>query len=117
MDTAVLQKHFRKCFGKLKLLTQAWPGLKFLLSAELVAVNSNEELNDQIDRFYVESSSFADEYFVGIFVHMDEKSDDPPENFKYDLRLQKFWFTDLIYPFLQIPGPRNYTCELELLMP
>jgi len=47
---------------------------------------------------------------VGIFFHLDDpESDKPPTHLKYDLRMQKYWFTDFVYPYFQIPGPRDFT--------
>lgn len=73
----------------------------------LSAVSSNEEMDEMVDKSYYEADSALPVFYVGLY--FDMKGDEPPQNLIYSLRLPGYWFTELIYPFLQIPGPRNFS--------
>ncbi|XP_018027772.1 phospholipid-transporting ATPase ABCA1 [Hyalella azteca] len=83
---------------------------------DLLVVESNDDLNNRIGSLYLQSNGSGTAFFIGIFFNgVDKNTVNPPENLNYDLRFQKYWFTDLEYPYLQIPGPRNYTSNYEYL--
>ena len=81
----------------------------FVFSKEFIAVESNEELNDMVDTLYLQANDSYAAYYIGVFFHLEEGEALPPNHLEYDLRFQKYWSTYLVYPYLQIPGPRNYT--------
>lgn len=80
--------------------------------AVLSAVSSNEEMDTLVDKSYYESDSALPVFYVGLYFY-DMDGDEPPRNLSYDLRLPGYWFTELIYPFIQIPGPRNFSKHLD----
>ena len=78
-------------------------------------VSSIQEMDDVVDQLYVlasqEELSF-DPFYVGIFFHLDNPdSNVAPRHLKYDLRKQGYWNTDVVFPYLQIAGPRDYSGE------
>ncbi|KAK4327949.1 hypothetical protein Pmani_001610 [Petrolisthes manimaculis] len=79
------------------------------------AVKTNEEMDRMVQKAFVESSDSLASFYMGLYFHdlPDEDQDLPPDHLSYDLRLLKYWFTNQIYPFLQIPGPRNFTTTLS----
>ncbi|XP_064105712.1 phospholipid-transporting ATPase ABCA1-like [Macrobrachium nipponense] len=74
----------------------------------LQAVNSTQEMDEAVQASYLMSNKSATAYYVGLFFR-DTDGDEVPEHLRYDLRLPKIWFTETLYPFLQIPGPRNFS--------
>lgn len=85
----------------------------YCLSIVLVAVETNEEMDNMVQQAFVESSDSLASFYIGLYFNdlSNEDQDVPPDHLNYDLRLLKYWFTSQIYPFLQIPGPRNFTSE------
>lgn len=61
-----------------------------------------------VDKSYFEADSALPTFYVGLYFN-DMDGDEPPKKLNYYLRLSGYWFTELVYPFLQIPGPRNFS--------
>ncbi|XP_045131214.1 phospholipid-transporting ATPase ABCA1-like isoform X1 [Portunus trituberculatus] len=74
----------------------------------LSPVSSNEDMDVMVDKSYFEADNALPTFYVGLYFN-DLQDDQPPEKLDYFLRLSGYWFTELIYPFLQIPGPRNFS--------
>ena len=67
-----------------------------------------DEMNELVNSLFLETASSLDTYYIGIFFDLeDPQTKEPPQNLKYFLRMQKYWFTDLVFSSLQIPGPRT----------
>ncbi|RXG52689.1 hypothetical protein Avbf_09676 [Armadillidium vulgare] len=82
----------------------------FFEDENLQNVSSIEEMDDYVDASYIKASNSISAYYIGIFFNLEDlETEEPPVQLDYDLRRQKFWFTGYIYPFLEVPGPRNYT--------
>ena len=84
----------------------------------MVVVKTNEELSHKINEYYILSSLSFTSYYLGIFFNLDDPDpniEEPPDDINYDIRMQKFWFTSQVYPYLQIPGPKNYTGKNSVL--
>ncbi|XP_063592166.1 phospholipid-transporting ATPase ABCA3-like [Penaeus indicus] len=79
----------------------------------LTPVTSNEDLDAQVDKSYFATNDSFAAFYIGLFFNDLDDPDVPPQHLNYDLRLTGLWFTDLLYPFLQIPGPRNFTIITE----
>lgn len=67
-----------------------------------------EEMDKMVEKSFYEANSAIPTFYVGLYFD-DVNGDAPPQNLRYSLRLSGYWFTDLVYPFLQIPGPRNFS--------
>ena len=86
----------------------------FYSSLDVLNVSSIEEMDDLVDQLHIiaqNSYSYYSTYYVGIFFHLDDDdlvSSEPPHHLKYDLRKQDYYYTDIVYPYLQIAGPRDY---------
>ena len=79
---------------------------------QVVRVDSIEEMNDLVDQAYFETESTVATYFVGVFFNLEDPTNESvPYHLNYDLRMQHFWFTNYIYPFVQVNGPRNGSCN------
>ncbi|XP_068232553.1 LOW QUALITY PROTEIN: phospholipid-transporting ATPase ABCA3-like [Palaemon carinicauda] len=74
----------------------------------LLAVNTTEEMDEAVQASYLLSNKSVTAYYVGLFFRNTD-GDEVPEDLIYDLRMPKIWFTDVLYPYLQIPGPRNFS--------
>lgn len=79
----------------------------------LTPVTSNEDLDTQVDKSYFATNDSFAAFYIGLFFNDLNDTEVPPQHLKYDLRLAGLWFTDLLYPFLQIPGPRDFTILTE----
>ncbi|XP_071529902.1 phospholipid-transporting ATPase ABCA3-like [Panulirus ornatus] len=80
----------------------------------LQPVASNEDMDVLVEKSYFETNDSWAAFYVGLFFHdLDQLTDDPPEKLNYDLRLEGQWATSQLYPFMQIPGPRNYSSKKE----
>ncbi|MPC11279.1 ATP-binding cassette sub-family A member 17 [Portunus trituberculatus] len=77
----------------------------------LSPVSSNEDMDVMVDKSYFEADNALPTFYVGLYFN-DLQDDQPPEKLDYFLRLSGYWFTELIYPFLQIPGPRNFKTQM-----
>lgn len=81
--------------------------------AVLTPVTSNEDLDAQVDKSYFATNDSFAAFYIGLFFNDLDDPEVPPLHLNYDLRLTGLWFTDLLYPFLQIPGPRNFTSNYK----
>ena len=68
-----------------------------------------------VDKSYFEADSALPTFYVGLYFNNVDDDDRRPQNLNYFLRLPGYWFTDLVYPMLQIPGPRNY-CKYQFVI-
>lgn len=87
-----------------------------LSPAVLTPVTSNEDLDTQVDKSYFATNDSFAAFYIGLFFNDLNDTEVPPQHLKYDLRLAGLWFTDLLYPFLQIPGPRDFTSNSVILV-
>lgn len=64
-----------------------------------------------VARSYFETNDSYATFYVGLYFHNleDLETPDPPDDLSYDIRLAGVWYTSYIYPFLQVPGPRNFS--------
>lgn len=86
-------------------------GMKGPLNSDenvLQAVNSTQEMDEAVQASYLMSNKSVTAYYIGLFFRNTD-GEEVPKNLTYDLRLPKIWFTETLYPFLQIPGPRNFS--------
>ncbi|XP_042235284.1 phospholipid-transporting ATPase ABCA3-like [Homarus americanus] len=76
----------------------------------LEPVATNHDMDVLVDKSYFETNNSLAAFYVGLYFHdLDDPGPEPPKNLNYDLRLSGYWQTSQLYPFLQIPGPRNFS--------
>ncbi|CAL4197573.1 unnamed protein product, partial [Meganyctiphanes norvegica] len=92
-------------------------GVHFDMTKYIEPVASNIDLDDKVNQLYFQTNDSLFNYFLGVYFNLPEDydltSEDPPDHLDYDIRMQKFWWTDFLYPYLQIPGPRNYSFDSD----
>ena len=79
----------------------------FLNISVLQPVNSTEDMDNAVQASYLLSNQSATAFYIGLFFRNTD-GDTVPDELVYDLRLPKYWRTEDLYPYLQIPGPRNF---------
>ncbi|KAK7083181.1 hypothetical protein SK128_003539 [Halocaridina rubra] len=78
----------------------------------LYEVDSLEDMDEAVQASYFQTNDSWNAYYVGLFFN-ETDGETVPQNLQYELRMTKYWFTEQLYPFLQIPGPRNYPTWLD----